>query len=166
VVAAPRTGLTPSRRQIHAQGYRHPTTHTPGRRGLLGGAAALLAGAAAATLPRVALAAGTGPDAELIRLCDRLVEIDAEERAILASTDEDDGGPLKPRYDALNVEWHAIDARLCDVADPVTKAGALAVARAAVAQAPRQTDGSFSTPELAEWLAFTAAAWFAAEGVA
>ena len=34
---------------------------TPGRRGLLGGAAALLAGAAAVTLPRAALATGAGP---------------------------------------------------------------------------------------------------------
>ncbi len=110
--------------------------------------------------------ADPGSDAELIRLCDRLVEIDAEERAILASTDEDDGGPLKPRFDALNVEWRAIDERMCDVADPVTRAGALAVARAAVAQAPKQTDGSFSATELAEWLAFTAAKWFAQEGVA
>jgi hypothetical protein len=110
--------------------------------------------------------ADPGPDAELIRLCDRLVEIDAEERAILASTDEDDGGPLKPRFDALNVEWRAIDERMCDVADPVTRAGALAVARVAVAQAPKQTDGSFSATELAEWLAFTAAKWFAREGVA
>ena len=39
---------------------------TPGRRGLLGGAAALLAGAAAVTLPRPVRAAGTDRDAGLL----------------------------------------------------------------------------------------------------
>jgi hypothetical protein len=95
------------------------------------------------------------------------VAIDTDERAILAAhPDEDDGSPLKPRFDALTEEWRVIDRRLCDVADPVTWAGALAAARAAVAQAPKQVDGSIDAPELAEWLAFTAAKWFAGEGVA
>lgn len=100
----------------------------------------------AVTLSRAALAAGTGtdasPDAELIRLCDRLVAIRAEERAI---TDADawvpDRGPYKARFDALLAEWFAIDARLYDVDEPVTRARVLAVARAAVAQAPKQADG-------------------------
>jgi hypothetical protein len=50
----------------------------PGRRGLLGGAAALLAGAAAVTLPRAALATGAGPDAVLIRMVDILLALDAK----------------------------------------------------------------------------------------
>jgi hypothetical protein len=37
---------------------------TPGRRGLLGGAVALLAGAGAVTLPRITHAAGRGPAAD------------------------------------------------------------------------------------------------------
>ncbi len=40
----------------------------PGRRGLLGGAVALLAGAAAVALPRAVQAAGAGPDAALLAL--------------------------------------------------------------------------------------------------
>jgi len=146
---------------------RPPPGTTPRRRGLLGGAVALLAGAAAVTLPRAVQAAGAGPDAELIRLCNRLVAIRAEERAI---TDADewapDHGPYKPRYDALGEEWDAIDARMYDVAEPVTLAGVRAVARAALSQAPRDADGSINAPQLAEWLAFTVVEYVAREGVA
>ena len=71
-----------------------------------------------------------------------MVAIRAEERAI---TDADawvpDRGQYKARFDALLAEWFAIDARLYDVDEPVTRARVLAVARAAVAQAPKQADG-------------------------
>jgi hypothetical protein len=64
------------------------------------------------------------PDGELIQLCDRLVEMNAEETAIFKmNPDAPDGGPLKPALDALHAEWFAIDARLCDVAEPVTRTG-------------------------------------------
>jgi hypothetical protein len=111
---------------------------------------------------------GPGPDAELIRLWDRLVAMHAEEAAIVKAADPDapDDGPHKPVLDALHEEWQAIDARLYDVAEPVTQAGVRAVARAAVSQAPRTVDGSIDAPQLAEWLAFTVAEYVAREGVA
>jgi hypothetical protein len=111
--------------------------------------------------------ADPGPDGELIRLCDRLEAMNAEEAAILKmDPDAPDRGPFKPAYDALHAEWFAIDARLYDVAEPVTRAGVLAVARAAIAQAPKQADGWIDAPQLAEWLAFTVAEYVAREGVA
>jgi hypothetical protein len=52
----------------------NPTTPTRGRRGLLGGAAALLAGAAAVTLPRAALAGGA-PSAALVAAADPVLAL-------------------------------------------------------------------------------------------
>jgi hypothetical protein len=67
---------------------------------------ALLAIAAApAAKVTVPVLVYVSPDDELIRPCDRVVAIDAKKRAILAAyPEEDDGGPLEPKFDALTEE--------------------------------------------------------------
>ena len=144
-----------------------PPVTRPGRRGLLGGAAALLAGAAAVALPRTVQAAGDGQDAELIRLCERLVAIRADWVAICAADEwAPDHGPYKPRYDALGEESDRIEATLYDLAAPVTLAGARAVATAAVSVAPKDADGSITCDYLSEWLNITVVEFVARVAVA
>ena len=95
------------------------------------------------------------PDAELIRLCDRLVANRAEEKAI-CDADEwaPDRGPYKARYDALGEEMDRVTDQLYATADPVTAAGVRAAARAALCVAPKDSDGDITCDGLAEWLAF------------
>jgi hypothetical protein len=140
---------------------------TPGRRGLLGGAQALLAGVAAVTLPRAALAAGIGPDAELIRLCDRLAANRAEWFAIMNSRHTiEDEKRTEPDNDRLLAERHARLDQIEAAPDLSTMAGAAAMARAAMADTPVGVDGHWEAREDNEWLALTVAEYVAREGVA
>ncbi|HET6236884.1 MAG TPA: hypothetical protein VFE41_18265 [Acetobacteraceae bacterium] len=124
---------------------------------------------AAAATPAAAMPiapTAPGSDAELIRLCDRLVAIQAEETAMFEVDlyTDDDGSRFKPVMDALTEERRTVETRLYDVGGPTTKAGLLAAARAAASEAPKDADGAISCVALAEWLAFGVVERMAGEG--
>jgi zona occludens toxin (predicted ATPase) len=97
-----------------------PTIHS--RRGLLAAAtSALVAGAAIATAAHgapLASPADAGGDAELIRLCDRLVAIQAEEARIFATIEDEDA--QDKALEPTTQEYRAIQARLYDLGNPTT----------------------------------------------
>jgi hypothetical protein len=148
---------------------RAETPATPSRRAVLAGStAALLAGAAAVTAARgapVAAPGGAGDDAEMVRLCDRLVAIEAEEAAIFATVPEDEQDTVLLPF---TEEFRQIENRLYDLGDPTTPEGLRAAARAALAHAPRDMGGNIDTTHggIAEWLAFGIAETLAAGSVA
>lgn len=135
-----------------------PTT-TSGRRALLGATAAAMVAGAAAALPAAAEAAPDANEAELIRLCNRLVAIKAEELKLYTEmppvTPEAEKRlkeHLKPGSDA----WWNIEARIYELdVTPKTPAGISAVARAALVEAPRHSDGSVIADDLSNWLVWT-----------
>jgi len=146
------------------------TPPNPSRRGLLAGttAAALVVATAAVTAacgaPH-ALADADGPDAELISLCDRLVTLEAARRTILyAQHTTEDEHRTEPELDVVCDEQQAVFDRITALPEPVTLAGARAMARAALSQAPIDRDGSLSPMDDAEWLAFGAVTFLAASG--
>lgn len=105
-----------------------------------------------------------GPDAELIRLCDRLTELTAAERSIImAQHTIEDELRTEPALDAVCDEQKAIFDRITELPDPVTLAGAAAMARTALADAPLELDGSISPMDNAEWLAFGAVTFLAGQ---
>jgi len=109
--------------------------------------------AIAARMPGTAPAATSNDDAELIRLCDRLVAIEAERAAIFETVAEDEQDRA---LDAATGEYDQIEARLAELGNPTTLAGMRAMARAAVATAPKNTAGEVTAgvAGLSEWLAF------------
>ena len=104
---------------------------TPSRRALFTGATAA---AALASLPAMA-----SPDAELIRLCDRLSAISARENVLCSTVEDDDlrDELLKPSME----EWHRIAERLWEMGVPLTREGAAAVARAGIANTDHDLAG-------------------------
>src|SRR5580693_4157072 len=149
-----------------------PTTHAsdlaaenaapgPSRRGLIARiSATLLAGAAGATAARGAPGAAMpadGADAELIRLCDRMVALVAEEKALVDADERAHReGPNKPRYDALWAERGVIRDQIYDMDYPTTAAGAAAMTRAAMTEIDRDFEGNPAPCGLFEWLALGA----------
>jgi hypothetical protein len=120
---------------------------------------AIAAAVVATRGPPPALADADSPDAELIRLCDRLVAIDAAESTIYATVDGSDDDALDAALDPFTAEWRAIEARLYELGGPRTPQGTVAMARAAVAYTTTEPDGSFATTiHLADWLAINVAA--------
>lgn len=101
------------------------------------------------------------PDAELIALCDRFAEIEAQENAIEFEGDDEFDRARAP----LDAERKAIKERLYDLPDPSTLAGARAMARAAMATAPREIDGQpyFDGGDAEEIFAFGAVQFLAAD---
>jgi hypothetical protein len=84
------------------------------------------------------------PDAELIALCERVVAINAEERAIAAKypdidKDADDDPTDGPILDALSAEWHEIKRRILDLTI-TTLAGADAAGRAAFPESRQEQE--------------------------
>jgi hypothetical protein len=140
-------------------------TATPSRRGLLAAAAAALAaGAAIATAAHGTPVALPGADAELIRLCKRLVEIEAAEAVIFDTFEDEDDATAQDRALApLQAEWQAIEDRLYELDNPTTPEGVHAVAVAAIATAPKLADGQIGNWSfgLSEYLAFAAVEWLA-----
>lgn len=152
---------------------------SPSRRGILAAAASALAmGAVVASAAHGATPATPGPgiaaapastmpagaDAELIRLYNRLVEIVAAEAVIFETVDEaDQEKALQP----FTQEYRLIEDRVYDLGNPTTPEGVLACARAAVATAPKDADGTIycGNHGLAEALAFTVAEMTAARAV-
>jgi hypothetical protein len=131
------------------------TTHTTTRRTLLGVALAL---PAVAAVPAVAHAAARSPDAEFIRLCDRLVALAVEQRALcLAHPFAPDHGPHHARHEALCAEHDAIEGRLYDIGGPTTHQGVRAAARAALAEADKDFAGNIETRHIGDFLAISVA---------
>jgi hypothetical protein len=117
--------------------------------------------------PRAVLAAGAGPDAEQIRLCDRLAANRAEWFALINSRHTiEDEKRTEPDNDRLLAERRALLDQIEAAPDLSTTAGAAAIARAALADAPVGVDGHWEAREDNEWLALTVAQYVAREGVA
>jgi hypothetical protein len=105
--------------------------------------------ALAAGLTAPALATAThSPDAELIRLCDRLVELRTYEIAEVSSDDYDEDNLVEN-----DREWDAIVPRVREIDRPLTLAGAAAMGRCVVRCTSKHPDGSFSMIDIAEWMA-------------
>lgn len=108
-------------------------------------------------------AVAAGPDAALITTCNRFVAIWIE-LAELARIDgwAPDHGPLHNRYEALVAEQHPIADWLQTEPEPTTRAGAQAMAQAALVMTPRDfhgvlqpaARGEFHMP-LLKWVAVT-----------
>jgi hypothetical protein len=93
---------------------------------------------AAQMRPDAATATATD-DAELIRLCDRLVALKAHFETIYTTIKGDDEAnraiaPMEPEYAEIKAALWACSA-------PITDAGRRAVARAAIATAPKTSQG-------------------------
>ena len=121
-----------------------PTHTTSSRRGLLArSTAALLAGAAAATVARAApLAApvADGDEAEMILLCERLIALEAKRDNIFLAVEDDD--EAERQSGLLTPERNEIRDRLYAIAkSPTSDAGRRAFARAALATSQRDADG-------------------------
>jgi hypothetical protein len=105
-----------------------------------------------------------GPDAELISLCERIVTLEAARRTILdAQHTIEDEDRTEPELAAVCDEQEAVFKRITALPEPVTLAGATAMARAAISQAPLEADGSISFMGDAEWLAFGVAEFLVGE---
>jgi hypothetical protein len=99
------------------------------------------------------------PDAELIRLCERLVEISNAERSLGRAIKDDD--ERETAAQPLHDEWLTIRARLYEIGRPVTLEGAIAMARAANASADHDTEYAVTASDLGDWLALGACAYLA-----
>jgi hypothetical protein len=135
---------------------------SPSRRSALGVAvAAIVAGI---TAPALASATASNPDAELIALCDRLVQLRTHELAHLASigwSDGDDDDPLEETY----AEQKALAARARQIDRPHTLEGAAAMARCVVRLSDSHPDGEIYSTDLAEWMAIRVAEFMAGRSV-
>jgi len=114
------------------------------------------------------LAAGPpSADAELIALCERLVAIEGEIAALMAirNTIEDEQR-TEPQLAAMFADGNQVFDRIYDQPDVTTMAGALAMARASVAVAPRGTDGQIIWTGDSEYLAWSVAEFLVERAVA
>jgi hypothetical protein len=120
----------------------HDHTPSPSRRRLLTGSAASLL-ATVAAVAAVRAATPTGDDAEIIRLCERLLQPEAEQDALLAGchTIAEEHRTESQRA-ALDDEQELIWDQLSRLDDPVTLAGASAMARTAAALWSQEPDGT------------------------
>jgi hypothetical protein len=114
---------------------------TPTRRSALGFSAAALA--AGLTVP--ALDATSSPDAELIRLCDRLVNLRTYEQATLDLDDYDEADLLES-----DREWDQLRNRVGEIDRPLTLAGASAMARCVVRHSYKCADGCVIMLDIAQ----------------
>jgi hypothetical protein len=116
-----------------------------------------------ATIPKHPDAAAPSPDAELIRLCDRLVINRALEAAVYEAYPDDDD-EREPVLAPIDNEWWELAAALEELDGPRTPEGARAMALAALAEAPRDCDGDIENGDLHERLAIGCARYLAGEG--
>lgn len=98
-------------------------------------------------------------DAELIGLCDRLIGVVAEETETLRASGDD--ADWEAALNASVQEWREIEARIYAAGGPATPDGLRAVARAVLATADKDPDGSFICRDLRTWLAIALARYFA-----
>lgn len=120
------------------------------------------------TTPRrsvLAASGDSGPDAELIGLCDRLVAVRAEQN-VVADADPwaPDDGPLSGRYSALGDEWVRLVGCLPNARPPTTLEGVRAAARmvwdTAISGA-RDNQGRVHSESCIDWIRLTVIAWAA-----
>lgn len=96
-------------------------------------------------------AEASNPDAQLIRLCDRFVEIEEQEAALFDAIKDDTRRDVVAA--PLRLEWQKILDWLEERDAPATLDGAKALARAALATSPKDRDGEMEVghdPE--DWL--------------
>jgi hypothetical protein len=131
------------------------TTPTTSRRSALSGFG-LAAIAAGLAVPTPSQAASASPDAELIALCDRLVQLRTLELAMIKQMDEagDDGDPLEATGD----EWFAVTERVRQIDRPLTLAGAIAMARCVVRHCETPDLGGC---DFSDWMAIRASEFLA-----
>jgi hypothetical protein len=96
-------------------------------------------------------------DAEMIRLCNRLVEISAAENKMTMEIEDDAERDIQGK--SLADEWRAIQERLLELGKPTTLAGARTMARAAPPWVNLNEDGSPMSGELGMHLLLGAAAF-------
>lgn len=130
------------------------TAKQPSRRSLLAGGATVLSAGTAVTL--TARAASVEADAELIAACEELVRIDTACRVLAGYRGEliERERQTEVEFQRLNDSRNQAKERVYDAGEITTYSGALALARAAVALAPLQWDGSFMLTDDAEILGF------------
>lgn len=116
---------------------------TTRRNALRLGAAATVTGLLA---PVIAIAT-PGADAELIRLCDRLVMVRRLENAAYDENPEDEE-TQDILTEPLNAEWHQIADRLAKLDGPRAPEAARAMALAAMAEIPFDRDGTIDGADL------------------
>lgn len=108
----------------------------------------------------------TGPDADLITLCDRLYTLRNAELALYAAEDEDDSETEEDdALQQIDSEWWAVAARIYDHDRPSTLAGATAMARAAVPHVAKDDAGTFAFTDIGEWLTVRVAEFLAGSRV-
>lgn len=126
------------------------------RRAILAGAGAALAAAALAGTKAASAATappfGPNADAELIAACNEIFEQEmTTRRAVRDIVDDDERNALL----ADDVDrYHALLRRVYELGAPKTLEGARALARAALADAPRDIDYSIISDGFAEMAAF------------
>jgi hypothetical protein len=119
---------------------------TTSRRNALRLGVAATVSSLAAPVIAIAIASPTDADAELIRLCGRLVVNRARTGAAFeAITDEDERAEI---MDPLNEEWFELSEALSELERPRTLEGARAMALAAMAEIPRDLEGNIEYGEL------------------
>jgi len=106
-------------------------------------------------------------DAELIALCNRLMAIERDIAALMATrmTIEDEQR-TESQLTAMFAAGSQIFDRIYDQPDVTTMAGALAMARASIAVAPRDTDSQIIWTGDSEYLAWSVAEFLIATAVA
>jgi hypothetical protein len=106
------------------------------------------------------------PDVDLIALCDRIVEVRAEQAAVAkADPWAPDDGPLSGTYNDLHDEWIMLVDRLQSAKRPTTPEGIKAAARMAWESAGRNTSDRVFSDSPAEWIRLQVIAWAAGEEV-
>jgi hypothetical protein len=105
----------------------------------------------AAGLTTPALASAPDADAELIPLCDRIVQNEAKQADLFATISNDD--ELTAALDPLALQQRDMLTQIEQIEGPTTMAGARAMARTALALMPRGPDGDLEVGnEPEDWL--------------
>jgi hypothetical protein len=124
---------------------------------------ALRISAAGFGAPAVAFAA-PGADAELIRLCNLLIANQREIEALLkVRKTVADERRTEPQLGELSDNEENFVDRIIDLPEISTLAGARAMARASLAIAPRDSDGSITMEDRSECLVWSVAEFLAGE---
>jgi hypothetical protein len=138
----------------------------PSRRTFLG--AALTAPIAALPLAAAAAAPAAGdppagnPDADLMDLCERIIETySRREKLADADTDAQDRGPNHAEWIELDRNHTRLCQQLICARAPTTFAAARAMARVALQLATHDRENRIETTDFAEWLSMKALVWAA-----
>jgi hypothetical protein len=103
-----------------------------------------------------------GPDAELIRQCDRLHAVQTAIDATYEITPDNDE-QRDVVLDPLNTRWFEIKDRIFEAGGPTTPEGARAAAWVLMDQYPDGVDGAVEDDNLAAWLAIHCAEYLVRE---